>query len=60
MSRPREERIGRVVVVGLGPAGVDLLVPAARDALERHAVLFARTARHPAVADLAAAGIDLA
>ncbi|HEY8218307.1 MAG TPA: nucleoside triphosphate pyrophosphohydrolase [Acidimicrobiia bacterium] len=59
MSRPRG-RIGRVVVVGLGPAGVDLLVPAARDALERHAVRFARTARHPAVADLAAAGIDLA
>jgi len=50
---------GRVVVVGLGPAGADLLVPAARAAIEQHAVRFARTARHPAVDDLTAAGIHL-
>jgi tetrapyrrole methylase family protein/MazG family protein len=50
---------GRVVVVGLGPAGADLLVPAARTALETHPVRFARTARHPAVDDLAAVGVVL-
>ena len=43
----------RVVVVGLGPAGADLLLPAARAALERVPIRFVRTARHPAVADLA-------
>src|SRR6185503_19078245 len=45
---------GRVVVVGLGPGGSDLLLPAARAALlatapERR---FVRTLRHPAVDDL--------
>ncbi|HEY3240010.1 MAG TPA: nucleoside triphosphate pyrophosphohydrolase [Acidimicrobiia bacterium] len=52
---------GRVVVVGLGPAGADLLLPAARAALEaiEPGRRFTRTARHPAVADLAAAGLDL-
>jgi tetrapyrrole methylase family protein / MazG family protein len=50
---------GRVVVVGLGPGGADLLVPAARAALEAAPVRYVRTARHPAVADLAADGIDL-
>jgi tetrapyrrole methylase family protein/MazG family protein len=49
----------RVVVVGLGPAGADLLLPAARAALERVPVRLVRTARHPAVDDLAADGIDL-
>ncbi len=49
----------RVVVVGLGPAGADLLLPAARAALERVPLRFVRTARHPAVDDLAADGIDL-
>ncbi len=53
MSRPR------VVVVGLGPAGVDLLLPAARAALERIPVRYVRTARHPAVDDLAREGIVL-
>ena len=48
---------GRVVVVGLGPGGVDLLVPAARAALDASTRRFARTARHPAVAELAAEGI---
>jgi tetrapyrrole methylase family protein/MazG family protein len=50
---------GRVVVVGLGPAGADLMLPAARRALEQVPNRFVRTARHPAVADLAAAGIGL-
>jgi len=49
----------RVVVVGLGPAGADLLLQAARAALERIAVRFVRTARHPAVVDLAREGIEL-
>lgn len=53
MSRPR------VVVVGLGPAGTDLLLPVARDALARIPVRFVRTARHPAVAQLADEGIAL-
>ena len=37
----------RVVVVGLGPGGVDLLTTAATDAIERVARRFVRTTRHP-------------
>ncbi len=48
---------GRVVVVGLGPAGADLLLPAARAAIEAADARYARTACHPAVAELAADGI---
>jgi tetrapyrrole methylase family protein/MazG family protein len=51
---------GRVVVVGLGPAGADMMLPAARDALERVPVRFVRTERHPAVAELRAAGLAMA
>ena len=83
---------GRVVVVGLGPGGVDLLVPAARAALDAPSLVdgasavssgvdrpgrstpaplvdgasavsafrFTRTARHPAIAELAAEGVVLA
>jgi tetrapyrrole methylase family protein/MazG family protein len=47
------------VVVGLGPAGVDLLLPAARAALQRVPVRYARTSRHPAVDDLAREGLAL-
>src|SRR5262245_57742723 len=47
----------RVVVVGLGPAGADLVLPAALDAFARVATRFARTARHPAIDDLAARGV---
>jgi len=47
----------RVVVVGLGPAGAELLTVAARHALERIPRRLVRTARHPAVADLARTGI---
>jgi tetrapyrrole methylase family protein/MazG family protein len=46
----------RVVVVGLGPAGADHVLPVARAALEAIPVRFARTARHPAVDDLIAQG----
>ena len=48
---------GRVVVVGLGPAGADHLLPVARAALDAGAHRFARTARHPAVDDLHAVGV---
>ncbi len=48
---------GRVVVVGLGPAGADHLLPMARTALESVSHRYARTRRHPAVDDLVAAGI---
>lgn len=51
-------RAARVVAVGLGPAGADLLLPRARQAIERIPVRFARTARHPAVDDLRAEGIE--
>ena len=47
----------RVVVVGLGPAGADLVLPAAFEAFGRVPDRYARTARHPAVDDLAAQGI---
>ncbi len=50
---------GRVVVVGLGPAGADLVTPAARAALTRCERRFVRTARHPAVDDLRAEGLAL-
>jgi tetrapyrrole methylase family protein/MazG family protein len=49
--------VGRVVVVGLGPAGADLVVPAARAALASATRRFVRTTRHPAVADLAREGL---
>jgi tetrapyrrole methylase family protein / MazG family protein len=48
---------GRVVVVGLGPAGADLLLPTARETLARSAHRFVRTARHPAVDELARHGL---
>ncbi len=57
-SRGRVSR-PRVVVVGLGPAGVDLLLPAARAALQRIPVRYVRTARHPAVDELAREGLEL-
>lgn len=42
----------RVVVVGLGPAGPELWTAATVAAVERVAVRFVRTARHPSAADL--------
>jgi tetrapyrrole methylase family protein/MazG family protein len=47
----------RVVVVGLGPAGVDLMLPVARSAYEQIPQRYLRTRRHPAAADLDAAGL---
>jgi tetrapyrrole methylase family protein / MazG family protein len=49
---------GRVVVVGLGPAGADHVLPVARAAVDASSVRFVRTRRHPAVDDLAAEGIE--
>ncbi len=49
----------RIVVVGLGPAGADLVLPAARRAIEQTPARYVRTAHHPAVADLLAEGIAL-
>ena len=43
---------GRVVVVGLGPAGPELCTGATLDAISRVPVRFVRTARHPSVSVL--------
>ncbi len=50
---------GVVTVVGLGPAGTDLLLPAARAALATAGRRFVRTVRHPAVGQLASEGVEL-
>jgi len=50
---------GRIVIVGLGPAGADLLLPAARDAMAGAPVCWVRTDRHPAVAELRGAGLEV-
>ena len=47
----------QVAVIGLGPAGADLILPAARAAFEAATERYVRTARHPAVSDLAADGL---
>ncbi|MCU1427349.1 MAG: MazG family protein [Actinomycetia bacterium] len=49
---------GLVVVVGLGPAGAEFLLPIARDAIVHATSRYARTTRHPAIADLAGDGVD--
>jgi tetrapyrrole methylase family protein/MazG family protein len=49
---------GHVVVVGLGPAGVDLMLPKARSKLSYMAHRYVRTARHPAVDELGRHGLD--
>lgn len=49
----------RVVAVGLGPAGADLVLPAARREIERIPIRYARTTRHPAIDDLLADGVEL-
>ncbi|MFN8028338.1 MAG: nucleoside triphosphate pyrophosphohydrolase [Acidimicrobiia bacterium] len=49
---------GRITIVGLGPAGTDHLLPAARVAFEEGSPRFVRTARHPACDELAAAGVE--
>lgn len=50
---------GHVVVVGLGPAGVDMMLPAARSKLSYMTHRYARTVRHPAIDELAAHGLEL-
>lgn len=50
---------GRVTAVGLGPAGADLVTPAARRALGEAADPLTRTAAHPAVAELRDEGLIL-
>ena len=50
--------LGRVLVVGLGPGGADLVLPAARAALAGTPRRFVRTARHPAVAELTRHGFE--
>ena len=49
-----------MIVVGLGPGGADLLLPAARSAILATPVerRFVRTVRHPAVDDLVAEGVE--
>jgi len=42
--------VGTVVVVGLGPAGPELLTEAAKDAIGRVSTRYVRTTRHPAAA----------
>jgi tetrapyrrole methylase family protein / MazG family protein len=51
---------GRVTVVGLGPAGADHILPAARAALDAATRRFVRTRRHPAVVELEAGGMHFA
>ncbi len=46
---------GRVVIVGLGPAGADLVTSGALRAIERMAVRFLRTERHPSAGLVGAA-----
>jgi tetrapyrrole methylase family protein/MazG family protein len=48
---------GRVLAIGLGPAGADYVLPTARAVLARSPRRFVRTRRHPAVTDLEAEGI---
>lgn len=50
--------MARVVVVGLGPAGADHVLPLARRVLEEASVRFVRTERHPAVTELREQGIE--
>ena len=49
---------GRVVVVGLGPAGPELVTPATLEAIERIPVRFVRTTRHPSAAVLPAGTVS--
>lgn len=50
---------GTVTVVGLGPSGMAQMTVAATAAVEAAAHLVVRTSQHPAVAELAAAGVEL-
>ena len=50
--------VSRVTVVGLGPAGADHVLPAARAALDGASRRFVRTRRHPAVDELEGQGVS--
>ncbi len=63
MTAPTKElgRAGRLTVVGLGPAGPELLTGEAKAALEAASTIYLRTARHPAaitVLELGAIALD--
>ena len=49
--------VGRITIVGLGPAGAEFIIPAGLGALEACEHRYARTARHPAIDDLALRGV---
>jgi tetrapyrrole methylase family protein / MazG family protein len=51
----RHSPLPTVVVVGLGPAGGDLLTVATVEAIEAHPVRFVRTVRHPSASAVAGA-----
>lgn len=50
--------MGRLTIVGLGPAGPELITPQTRAALDRAERIWLRTARHPAAADIDAPSFD--
>jgi tetrapyrrole methylase family protein/MazG family protein len=61
-STPQGHSLPRVVVVGLGPAGPDLVPPATSDVLRGAARCLLRTGRHPSaavVADLATGPVEV-
>jgi tetrapyrrole methylase family protein / MazG family protein len=49
--------MNRLTVVGLGPGGSDLILPAARRAIDGASRRFVRTSRHPAVDELRREGV---
>lgn len=49
----------QITVIGLGPAGLDLLPSAGLEALRAAPRVLVRTERHPAVAELRASGIEV-
>jgi tetrapyrrole methylase family protein/MazG family protein len=49
---------GRVVAVGLGPAGADLMLPSARSTISYLVHRYARTTRHPAITELSQHGLE--
>lgn len=54
-TSPSQGSLPTVVVVGLGPAGSDLLTVATLEAIEAHPVRFVRTVRHPSASVVAGA-----
>ena len=50
--------MGRLTIVGLGPAGPELITPETRAALDGQAPVRLRTARHPAAASVDAPTFD--